>query len=109
MVKVAVVILNHNGIGYLKQFLPSVVQHSGDHTIVVADNGSTDGSISFIQAYYPSVSVISLGSNEGYSKGYNLALQQIQAQYYVLLNSDVEVTSGWIPPLINLMDSNENI
>jgi GT2 family glycosyltransferase len=109
MVKVAVVILNHNGIGYLKQFLPSVVQHSGNHNIIVADNGSTDGSVSFIQTHYPDVTVISLGSNEGFSKGYNLALQQIQAQYYVLLNSDVEVTPQWLTPLVQLMDSNENI
>lgn len=109
MTEVAVVILNHNGKKYLEQFLPAVVECSTDSQVVVADNGSTDGSVELIKKKFPSVHIILLGRNEGFSKGYNLALQQIQARYYVLLNSDVEVTPGWLTPLVHLMNSNTEI
>jgi GT2 family glycosyltransferase len=109
MTEAAVVILNHNGKKYLEQFLPSVVQYSAGSQVIVADNGSTDGSVELIATLFPSVQVILLGRNEGFSKGYNLALQQIQAQYYILLNSDVEVTPSWLIPLLQLMNSDSKI
>jgi GT2 family glycosyltransferase len=95
-VKIAVVILNWNGKNFLEKFLPSVTQFSNSADIYVADNASTDSSISFLQSGYPKVKIIQNPSNEGFCKGYNLALNQIHAEYYVLLNSDVEVTPDWL-------------
>jgi GT2 family glycosyltransferase len=109
MDKVAVVILNFNGLTYLQKFIPQVVHHTQGYRIYVADNGSTDTSVDFLQNHFPQVSVIRLGKNEGFCRGYNLALQQIDSQYYVLLNSDVEVSPGWIEPLIALMDAQSDI
>lgn len=107
--RTAVVILNYNGKSYLAQFLPLVIQHTTSAEIVVADNCSTDGSVEMLQHRFPAVRVIQLDRNEGFSRGYNLALQQVEAQYYVLLNSDVEVTPGWLEPLIALMEGNPRI
>lgn len=109
MIKTAVVILNYNGRELLGRFLPSVVQHSGDAEVFVADNGSTDDSLAFVRENFPSVNVIALGSNFGFSEGYNRALQQITALYYVLLNSDVEVTDGWLSPMVRLLESDHMI
>jgi len=108
-IKTAVVILNWNGEGFLKQFLPSVVQHSRDATIIVADNASTDNSISYLNSLGNAVKIIQLDKNYGFTGGYNKALKQIDAEYFVLLNSDVQVTAGWIQPIIDLMDSNKAI
>lgn len=109
-VKVAIVILNWNGKKFLESFLPSVVQNSPDYaSIVVADNNSSDDSIDFLKINYPQIRIIINAENGGYSKGYNDALQLIDAEYYVLLNSDIEVTSGWVEPIISLMDSQLNI
>jgi GT2 family glycosyltransferase len=107
---VAVVILNWNGRKYLEQFLPSLMltTYPGIQ-FVVADNGSTDDSIDFLTRYYPQVKQLRSAVNEGFAKGYNTALQQVQASYYVLLNSDVEVTPGWLEPVIELMEDNINI
>ena len=105
----AIVLLNHNGKHLLARFLPSVVQHSHPHRIVVVDNASEDDSMHFIQQSYPQVQYIQLSSNEGFARGYNLALKEIKASYYVLLNTDIEVTAGWIPPIIQLMDQNPAI
>ncbi len=105
----AVVILNYNGIGYLKQFLPSVLAGSGQAQVVVADNRSTDDSADWLRAHYPEVRLIQLDRNEGFSRGYNLALGQVEARYYVLLNSDVEVTPGWLGPLVRLMDARPDV
>jgi GT2 family glycosyltransferase len=108
--KVAIVILNWNGKSFLEKFLPSVVACNPDYAeIFVADNGSTDGSEDFLRQYYPRITYIPLGKNHGYTGGYNLALKQIDAQYYVLLNSDIEVTPGWIDPVIALMDANDDV
>jgi GT2 family glycosyltransferase len=104
MQRTAVVILNYNTISYLQQFLPSVLSYSGEAQIVVADNASTDGSAAWLRENYPQVRLISHSRNEGFSRGYNLALGQVEADYYVLLNSDVEVTPGWLQPLTALMD-----
>lgn len=109
MDQVAVVILNYNGKKFLEKFLPGVIQHSKGHQVVVADNGSTDDSLHFLYNYFPDVLVISIGKNEGFCEGYNIALQQVEAKYYVLLNSDVEVSNGWIEPVLELMDGNPNI
>jgi GT2 family glycosyltransferase len=111
MNKVAVVILNYNGRKYLTDFLPSVINHSPDTIIYVADNASTDDSLAVLQHNFPSVKIIQLFENHGFAQGYNEALEQIkdQFQYYILLNSDVEVTQNWIEPIISLMDSNPKI
>ena len=107
--KVAIVILNWNGKSFLEKFLPVVLKHSSIAQIIVADNNSTDDSVEFLKIYFPQVVVIVNPSNEGFSKGYNTALKQVKAEYYVLLNSDVEVTENWIEPVIELLDSNKKI
>lgn len=110
MKKVAVVILNWNGKLFLEKFLPSVIQYSRHHAeIIIADNASTDDSVQFLKIHYPEIRIILLEKNFGFSKGYNQALKQVEADYYVLLNSDIEVTENWIPPVIELMETNENI
>jgi hypothetical protein len=111
MKKVAVVILNYNGERFLEKFLPTVMANCNpkEVEIVVADNASTDNSLDLMHDCFPDIRVIENGSNYGFSTGYNLALQQVEAQYYVLLNSDIEVTPGWIEPVIKLMDSDPQI
>jgi len=108
--KVAVVILNWNGKNFLEKFLPFVVSYTAPYAqLIVADNASTDDSIVFLKTNYPQIKIIQNLSNGGFAKGYNDALKQVDAEYYVLLNSDVEVTPNWIEPLVKLMDSDENI
>jgi GT2 family glycosyltransferase len=108
MHKTAIVILNWNGIGFLKMFLGTVVQHSSDPqtAVYVADNGSTDGSPDWVAENFSEVKLLRLGKNHGFAGGYNLAIDQIEAHYFVLLNSDIEVTNGWLNPLVNFMDNN---
>jgi len=107
--KTAIVILNWNGKKLLEQFLPSIVNFSIEEaTIYVADNASTDSSIKFIKEFYPSVHIIENAINGGYAKGYNDALQQVDADIYCLLNSDVEVTKNWLTPIIDLFKKEEN-
>lgn len=105
----AIVILNYNGRHWLDQFLPSVIRHSTGARIVVADNCSTDDSVALLRDKFPEVDLILIPSNLGFCGGYNFALQQVSEKYYVLLNSDVEVTAGWINPVIDLMESNAAI
>jgi len=108
--QVAVVILNWNGRKFLEQFLPSVLDHSLEEArIIVADNASTDDSLAWLAVHYPQVEIIVNSKNYGFSQGYNEALKQVDARYYVLLNSDIEVTPGWITPLIRLMESDPQI
>ncbi len=106
MTKTAVVILNWNGKELLERFLPVVLEYSrrADTEVIVADNGSQDDSVSFVGERFSSVRIIDLGYNYGFAGGYNRALEQVEAQYYVLLNSDVEVTAGWLEPLEAFMD-----
>ena len=108
--RTAVVILNYNGKGFLSKFLPGVIQHSSnDADIYVADNASTDDSVSFLKENFPGVKIILNNTNGGFAKGYNDCLQQIKAEYYILLNSDIEVTPKWINPVIELMDKDHSI
>ena len=109
MNKVSVVILNFNGEKLLQQFLPSVVQHTTNASIIVADNGSTDQSVAILKRDFPSVEIIPLDKNYGFCGGYNLALKKISTPYYVLLNSDIEVTPGWLGPMITLLENNPEI
>ncbi len=106
MLKIAVVILNWNGETLLEKFLPSVVAFSKEADIYVADNASTDGSISFLKQHYPQISIIQNSENGGYAKGYNDALPKIKADVYCLLNSDVEVTKDWLQPIILEFNTN---
>ena len=106
----AVVILNWNGQKFLRQFLPSVLQTTYPHTeYIVADNCSTDDSIEFVEKNYPGVRIIRNRQNWGFAKGYNEALKQVTADYFVLLNSDVEVNPGWLEPMVALLDANPAI
>ncbi len=106
MDKVAIVILNWNGRKMLSAYLPSVLQYSRDEAMVyVADNASTDGSLELLRSRFPEVRLILLDKNWGFADGYNKALEQIDADYYVLLNSDIEVTHHWLTPLIEYMES----
>jgi len=108
--RVAVVILNYNGRRYLEQFLPSVLASTYPGVrVVVADNASADDSLGLMQRLFPSVEILTHATNEGFAGGYNWALQLVEADYYVLLNSDVQVTPGWIEPVIALMESDAKI
>jgi hypothetical protein len=111
MSKTAIVILNWNGLRYLKLFLGTVIKYSSDSETVVyvADNGSTDGSGEWIIENFSEVRLIKLDKNYGFAGGYNKALDQIDASYYVLLNSDIEVTEGWLKPLVKYMDENPGV
>jgi GT2 family glycosyltransferase len=109
---VSVIILNWNGKSLMREYLPNVVEHtlgSANVELVVADNGSTDGSLEFLAAEYPQIRRIDLGHNHGFAEGYNLALAQVDAQYAVLLNSDVKVTENWLPALIDYLDQNPEV
>ena len=108
--KVAIVILNWNGCKMLATYLPSVVEYSReDAKVIVADNASTDDSISFLQAHFKDVDIIRLDRNWGFAEGYNKALAQVDADYFILLNSDVEVTHHWLAPLIEFMDAHPEV
>ena len=110
MEKVAIVILNWNGAKMLRQYLPSVLQYSRDEaTIYVADNASSDDSVQLLREHFPEVRLILLDRNWGFAGGYNKALAQIEADYYLLLNSDIEVTHHWLTSLIELMDAHEDV
>jgi len=110
MDKVAIVILNWNGRLMLERYLPSVLQYSKDEaTVYVADNASTDDSLMFLQTNYPEVKLVVLDRNWGFAEGYNKALAQIEAEYYLLLNSDIEVTHHWLTPMIEYMDSHADV
>ena len=102
--KVAVVILNYNGASMLAKFLPSVIEYSPGAGIVVADNASTDDSVAVLRESFPTVRLIQLDRNYGFADGYNKALDQVDAEYFLLLNSDVEVIDGWLEPLLSFME-----
>ncbi|MBR5132954.1 MAG: glycosyltransferase family 2 protein [Alistipes sp.] len=110
MVRLSVVILNWNGRHHLERYLPSVVANtSGDAEVIVADNGSTDDSLQWLRLTYPDVRVICLDRNYGFAGGYNRALKEVDSEYVLLLNSDVEVTPNWWQPLVNVLDNNADV
>lgn len=107
---IAVVILNWNGKHMLEQFLPSVTAHTtGDAEVIIADNGSTDDSIHFLRTHYPSLRIIQLDQNYGFAEGYNRALAQVDADIYVLLNDDIEVTPNWLNPIAQYMAEHPSV
>lgn len=107
----AVVILNWNGVNFLRKFLPGVLNYTRlpGVKVVVADNASTDDSVPVVRTEFPAVELICLDQNYGFAGGYNKALAQVDAAYYVLLNSDVEVTEGWLEPLLNYLESHPEV
>lgn len=107
----AIVILNWNGVHYLEQFLPVLIEKTAlvDVEIIVADNASTDHSMRMMAEKFPTVRTIVLDQNYGFAGGYNKALAQVEADYYVLLNSDVEVSANWLQPLLAFMNANEDV
>lgn len=108
--RVAVVVLNWNGKVHLERFLSSVVENIPEFArLFVADNASTDNSVEFLAGNFPQVNILHLGSNYGFAGGYNRALRQVDAEYFVLLNSDVEVTPGWIAPIVEFMESRPGV
>ena len=108
-IEFAIVILNWNGKAWLERFLPTLVSNSIEATVFVADNGSNDDSVSFLTQEFPTVKIIENNENLGFAGGYNKALNHIHADYYVLINSDVEVTENWLSPIVSLMDGDKNI
>lgn len=104
---IAVVILNWNGKHFLEQFLPEVIEHSKPFRVVLADNASTDDSVKWTREHFPDLEIVVNDSNGGFAKGYNDALRQVQADYYVLLNSDLEVSENWLLPLIDTMQNEQ--
>ena len=107
--EIAVAILNWNGKSWLEKFLSNVVVNSPEATVYVIDNASTDDSIPFVQLNFPQVPIIQLDKNYGFAEGYNQGLEHIEADYFVLLNSDVEVTPKWITPIIEKMEANPRL
>lgn len=105
MKKIAVVILNWNGLKLLEEFLPSIVRFSAEATIYVADNASTDDSISFVKSAFPSIKIIQNTSNFGFAKGYNEALKFVEEDFYALVNSDIEVTENWLTPILEIFEN----
>ena len=108
-IDIAVVILSWNGIEWIKKFLPTIIDKSSNANIYVADNASTDGTVDYIKENFTNVNVIQNYSNEGYAKGYNDALKNLNEKYFVLINSDIEVTDNWLNPIIDLMEDNIDI
>lgn len=107
--KIAVVILNWNGAKLLEQFLPSILSFSDEATIYVADNASTDSSIEVLKSKFPSVKIIENDANYGFANGYNVALKDVEEDYYCLLNSDVEVTANWLTPILSIFEKEKEI
>lgn len=105
MKKIAVVILNWNGVKLLEQFLPSVMQYSPEATIYVADNASTDTSVTYVKTHFPSVKIIENKGNFGFAKGYNEALVAVEEEIFALVNSDIEVTENWLSPILSLFEN----
>lgn len=109
MKNIAIIILNWNGASMLRKFLPSVLKYSQEAEVIVADNASKDDSLKVMETEFPEVRTIVLDKNYGFAEGYNQALRQVEAEYYLLLNSDVEVTEGWLQPMLTYMDAHEDV
>lgn len=109
MLHAEIVILNWNGAAHLRRFLPSVLEAADGAGVVVADNGSTDESLALLAAAFPQVRVVRLDRNYGFAEGYNRALEQVEADVFVLLNSDVETPEGWLAPLLECLERNPDV
>ncbi|UKK49348.1 glycosyltransferase family 2 protein [Prevotella sp. E9-3] len=109
MDKLAIVILNWNGAKMLEKYLPSVLEYSKEAVVYVADNASTDDSVALLKEKFPSCRLILLDKNWGFAEGYNKALEQVEAEYYLLLNSDIEVTPHWLLPMLAYMDAHSEV
>lgn len=107
--KIAVVILNWNGEKLLEQFLPTVIRHSNNAEIIVADNASTDNSIEYLTNNFPDVRIIKNSNNGGYAKGYNQALKYVDADIFALVNSDIEVTENWLDSIEAIFEENKKV
>ncbi|MDD4759727.1 MAG: glycosyltransferase family 2 protein [Bacteroidaceae bacterium] len=107
--KISVIILNWNGAAMMRRFLPSVVEHSAEAEVIVADNGSTDDSLEMLKEEFPTIRVIPFEKNYGFAEGYNKALEKIETPYALLLNDDVEVTRDWLVPLLTFMESHPKV
>ena len=107
--KTAIVILNWNGEKMLRTYLKTVEQYRGEAEVIVADNASTDGSVEYLRRHHPDVHLIILDKNYGFAEGYNQALRQVEAAYYVLLNSDIRVDSDWLSPMVAFMDQHPEV
>lgn len=106
--KTAVIILNYNGQKFLEQFLQIVIDHSPEAEVIIADNASQDNSVEYLHTHFPNIKCLVFKENYGYAEGYNKAIRAINAEYVVLLNSDVEVTPHWLTPLIDYLDQHPN-
>jgi len=109
MKQTKIVILNWNGRKHLERFLPTLVENTPEAGIVIADNGSTDDSLAYVKSHFPQLEIVTMEKNYGYAGGYNRALEQVKADYFLLLNSDVEVPAGWIVPLIETLDAHPEV
>ncbi len=105
----SIVILNYNGRHFLEKFLPNVIENSKGYPIWVADNASTDNSLVWLESNFPEINILPISQNLGYAGGYNDALSKIDSEYYILLNSDIEVTENWIEPVLSFMASDKKI
>ncbi len=106
--KIVVAILNYNGVNWLEKFLPNVIQNS-NHPVYVIDNASTDNSVEYLKTNFPEIPIVINDQNTGFAGGYNAGLKHIEADYYVLLNSDIEVTPNWIDPVIELIEKTPGV
>lgn len=111
MIEIAIVLLNWNGKSFLEEYLPSVIKYSTKKNteIIVVDNNSSDDSISMLQKDFPQIRIIELDKNYGFAGGYAKALKQIESKYFVLLNTDVELTENWLEPLHDFLERNQNV
>lgn len=110
VIRTAIVILNWNGRSFLEQFLPGVIANSpADAEVIIADNASTDDSVAWLKKFHPAIRIIQNSSNGGFARGYNDALALVDAEYFVLLNSDIEVTAGWLEPMISMLDADKGL
>ena len=108
-INTAIIILNWNGIDLLKKFLPTLIAKSKNANIYIADNASTDNSIKFLEDNYTSIKILQNKTNSGFAGGYNLALSNLHEEFFILINSDIEVTDNWISPIIELLKKDEFI
>lgn len=109
MKKIAIVILNWNGAHMMRTYLPTVIKNSPEAEVIIADNASSDDSLKMLASDFPEIRTIVLDKNYGFAEGYNKAFKRVEAEYYLLLNSDVDVPEGWLAPLLDFMESHPEV